>query len=102
MRFPPLLRKVCVCIESHRVALCTSVNIGTLAQIATECLKAVNKSCLNIKIILKFTVTQNKRGKMRSFITIVIIAIWHPQRDQAKQGALDGSSVRWQHRHLPD
>ena len=40
---------VCVCIESHRVALCTSVNIGTLAQIATECLKAVNQSCLNIK-----------------------------------------------------
>ena len=35
---------VCVCIESHRVALCTSVNIGTLAQIATECLKAVNQS----------------------------------------------------------
>ena len=49
---------VCVCIESHRVALCTSVNIGTLAQIATEYLKAVNQSCLNIKIFLKFTVTQ--------------------------------------------
>ena len=49
---------MCVCIESHRVALCTSVNIGTLAQIATEYLKAVNQSCLNIKIFLKFTVTQ--------------------------------------------
>ena len=51
---------VCMCVlYLHRVALCTSVNIVTLAQIATEYLKAVNQSRLNIKIFVKCTVTQN-------------------------------------------